>query len=106
MTGSHGGKRPGAGRKPDPERQKLAQLARDHAPAALQALAEIAADRSAPPLYSNQRRQCNAHQRLWAAPSVEPAKAMQFCRVGTDHPADTDLTQLQPINAGPSLKWK
>lgn len=49
MAGNHGGKRQGAGRKPSPERQKLAALAREHTPAALNALADVAADSSAPP---------------------------------------------------------
>lgn len=51
MASQHGGKRPGAGRKPGKvgkAKRALAEMARDHADAALQTLAEIHADPDAP----------------------------------------------------------
>ena len=51
MTGKRGGARPGAGRKPgkdSPVKLALAEMAKKHAPAALQTLVKIASDKEAP----------------------------------------------------------
>lgn len=51
MAGKNGGRRPGAGRKPGPvskAKRELAEMARDHAEAALMTLVNIAQDGGAP----------------------------------------------------------
>ena len=50
MECTHGGRRPGAGRKPSPELRRVAALARKRTPEAVQALAEIADDRANAPI--------------------------------------------------------